>query len=190
MHVHCTFGAVCSLPGKELPRRRFTLQLYLLRLCMRCAFWLVQSSLVQAMTSSTAPQFDAGTYREGLRVSPAFQRNKQPILEAPHKKCCIVMRCTDASQKLQRHAYTLPIRCLEAVYPTASSLRIHCTGAAATPAQATAGRHRVAPSARGRLRPGRAPMSTTSPCGRPARLKRLIGRGRPKRRAACGMAWR
>jgi len=62
------------------------------RLCMRCAFWLVQGALVQAMTSSTAPQFDAGTYREGLRVSPAFQRNKQPILEAPHRKCCIVRR--------------------------------------------------------------------------------------------------
>ena len=31
---------------------------------------------------SVAPAFDAGTYREGLRVSPAFQRNKEPILEA------------------------------------------------------------------------------------------------------------
>ena len=134
-----------------------------LLVCMRCVFWLVQGALVQAMTSSTAPQFDAGTYREGLRVSPAFQRNKQPILEAPHRKCCIVRRFTDASQKLQRHAYTLPRSCIDAAYPTASSLRIHCTGAAATPAQATAGRHRAAPSARGRLRPGRAPMSTTSP---------------------------
>uniref|UniRef100_A0A7S0HMP6 Methyltransferase domain-containing protein n=1 Tax=Phaeocystis antarctica TaxID=33657 RepID=A0A7S0HMP6_9EUKA len=38
------------------------------------------------MTSSTAPQFDAGTYREGLRVSPAFQRNKQPILEALQRR--------------------------------------------------------------------------------------------------------
>jgi hypothetical protein len=48
--------------------------------CMRGVFWLVQGALVRAMTSS-APQFDAGTYRGGLRVSPAFQRNKQPILQ-------------------------------------------------------------------------------------------------------------
>ena len=40
---------------------------------------------------------------------------------------------------------------------------MHCTGAAAPPAQATAGRHRASPSARGRLRSGQAPMSKTSP---------------------------
>jgi|NorSeaMetagenome_1021524.scaffolds.fasta_scaffold406471_1 hypothetical protein len=59
---------------------------------------VLQGALVQAMTSSTAPQFDAGTYREGLRVSPAFQRNKQPILEAPHRKALHSQRCTEAAE--------------------------------------------------------------------------------------------
>ena len=41
---------------------------------MRLALWQVRAALVEVIASSTAPQFDAGTHRKGLRVSPAFQR--------------------------------------------------------------------------------------------------------------------
>lgn len=34
------------------------------------------------MTTHGPPPFDAGTYRQGLRVSPAFERNRGPIIEA------------------------------------------------------------------------------------------------------------
>ena len=154
--------------------------------CMRGAFWLVQGALVRAMTSS-APQFDAGTYRGGLRVSPAFQRNKQPILEVPPRTpltaaACIVRRCTDAAE-----AYlSLPTSCLAYSLPprrahTAQALQRHLP----KPPPGATSPLLVLEAASG---PGEQPCRRDAQCGRPGRCgrpKRLgVGRGWPRRPAA------
>ena len=154
--------------------------------CMRGAFWLVQGALVRAMTSS-APQFDAGTYRGGLRVSPAFQRNKQPILEVPPRTplaaaACIVRRCTDAAE-----AYlSLPTSCLAYSRPprrahTAQALQRHLP----KPPPGATSPLLVLEAASG---PGEQPCRRDAQRGRPGRCgrpKRLgVGRGWPRRPAA------
>ena len=154
--------------------------------CMRGAFWLVQGALVRAMTSS-APQFDAGTYRGGLRVSPAFQRNKQPILEVPPRTplaaaACIVRRCTDAAEA----CLSLPISCVAYSLPprrahTAQALQRHLP----KPPPGATSALLVLEAASG---PGEQPCRRDAQCGRPGRCgrpKRLgVGRGWPRRPAA------
>ena len=154
--------------------------------CMRGAFWLVQGALVRAMTSS-APQFDAGTYRGGLRVSPAFQRNKQPILEVPPRTplaaaACIVRRCTDAAEA----CLSLPISCVAYSLPprrahTAQALQRHLP----KPPPGATSPLLVLEAASG---PGEQPCRRDAQCGRPGRCgrpKRLgVGRGWPRRPAA------
>ena len=153
---------------------------------MRGAFWLVQGALVRAMTSS-APQFDAGTYRGGLRVSPAFQRNKQPILEVPPRTplaaaACIVRRCTDAAEA----CLSLPISCVAYSLPprrahTAQALQRHLP----KPPPGATSPLLVLEAASG---PGEQPCRRDAQCGRPGRCgrpKRLgVGRGWPRRPAA------